>query len=268
MPEPHPPLSWESSSTIRTPSTSQTLPDEVITCLESARFLHLATCTDNRPHVSLMNYTYLPPNSRPLPSSTTSQATSQLPSGPAIIMTSNPSSKKTLNLLENPNVSLLVHDWVSSRPHNVSSTTSGRDQSPTGVRASSLANMLMQMNSAAVSSISATINGHATVLEPGTSEEKWCREQHLLNNTFEPTDTASSRQQRALSAADVFGTSPSDGSAGDGGRGSYIEDDGVRVVVVRIRDGRISDWKGGVKDWVIAEAEAGGEGEGRLVNGT
>lgn len=32
---------------------------------------------------------------------------------------------------------------------------------------------------------------------------------------------------------------------------SYIDDDGVRVVVVSIRDGRISDWKGEVKDWVI-----------------
>jgi hypothetical protein len=37
----------------------------------------------------------------------------------------------------------------------------------------------------------------------------------------------------------------------------------VKVVVVRIKDGRISDWKGGVKDWVIAEP---GQGQG-LVNG-
>lgn len=74
----------------------------------------------------------------------------------------------------------------------------------------------------------------------------------------------------------MFGTSPADGRAGDGGRGSYIEDEDVRVVVVRIKDGRISDWKGGVKDWVIRE---GGQGLGvggmdsyaeegrRLVNG-
>ena len=109
----------------------------------------------------------------------------------------------------------------------------------------------MQMNSAAVSSISATINGEAHVLEPGTYEERWCKEQHLANNTFEESND--SRQQRALSSPELFGTSPSDGRAGDGGRGSYIEDHDVRVVVVRIRDGRISDWKGGVKDWVIRE---------------
>lgn len=65
----------------------------------------------------------------------------------------------------------------------------------------------------------------------------------------------------------VLGTSP--GATGDGGRGSYIEGEDVRVVVVRIRDGRISDWKGGVKDWVIAESGAGaGDANGRqLPNG-
>jgi hypothetical protein len=187
-------------------------------------------------------------------------------------MTSNPRSKKTLNLVENPNVSLLVHDWVSHRPHNVTSrtTAAAREQSPSSGRASSLATMLMQMNSAAVSSISATINGEATVLEPGTEEEKWCREQHLANNTFESADPSASaqrRQQRALSSQDIFGTSPSDGSAGDGGRESYIEDGDVRVVVVRIRDGRISDWKGGVKDWVILEPGTGENGAVPMVNG-
>lgn len=187
-----------------------------------------------------MNYTYLP--SHPYP-------TTRLPAGPLVIMTTNPSSKKTLNLVQNPNVSLLVHDWVSSRPPNVSSG-GDRDRSPVGGRASSLATMLMQMNSAAVSSISATINGEAIVLDTGTEEERWCKEQHLANNTFE-SNGASGMQD----PSQLFSTSPSQPRSvhGDGGRGSYIEDQDVRVVVVRIQDGRISDWKGGVKDWVIAE---------------
>ena len=191
-----------------------------------------------------MNYTYLPAPSTSTPSHP------RLPSGPLIIMTSNPSSKKTINLLENPNVSLLVHDWVSSRPAPVASSTSERERSPVGARSSSLANMLMQLNSAAVSSISATINGETTVLQPGTEEERWCKEQHLANNTFEAGGGGGGGGQ------DLFGTSPTQGrsmSMGDGGRGSYIEDQDVRVVVVRIRDGRISDWKGGVKDFCLAE---------------
>ncbi|KAK0936117.1 hypothetical protein LTR48_006838 [Friedmanniomyces endolithicus] len=235
---------------------SDQLPDEVITCLQNARFLHLATCTNNRPHVSLMNYTYLPAPSPHQPSHP------RLPSGPLIIMTSNPSSKKTTNLLQNPNVSLLVHDWVSTRPPNIAST-SERERSPVGARSSSLANMLMQLNSAAVSSISATINGETTVLSPGTEEERWCKEQHLANNTFEANGAAQ----------DMFGTSPTQErsmSMGDGGRGSYIEDEDVRVVVVRIRDGRISDWKGGVKDFCLTNAsqtvdDRGGQAD--LVNG-
>jgi hypothetical protein len=191
-----------------------------------------------------MNYTYLP--SHPFASPT-------LRPGPVIIMTTNPSSKKTINLVQNPNVSLLAHDWVSSRPPNLASD---RERSPVGARAgrSSLANMLMSMNSAAVSSISATINGEANVLEAGTEEETWCKQQHLANNTFEAQATGSEQ---------LFGTSPEGARTGDGGRGSYIEDEEVKVVVVRIKDGRISDWKGGVKDWVIAE-HAQGE---RMVNG-
>lgn len=209
--------------------------------------LHLATCTANIPHVSLMNYTYLP--SHPFTSP-------NMQPGPVIIMTTNPESKKTINLVQNPNVSLLVHDWVSSRPPNITD----RERSPVGARAgrSSLANMLMSMNSAAVSSISATINGSAKVLESGTEEEKWCKQQHLAANTFEG---------QAEGSEQLFGTSPTSARTGDGGRGSYIEDEEVKVVVVRISDGRISDWKGAVKDWVIAESGQGGSRTDGLVNG-
>ncbi|KAK4950259.1 hypothetical protein LTR10_011240 [Elasticomyces elasticus] len=176
-------------------------------------------------------------------------------------MTSNPSSRKTLNLLENPNVSLLVHDWVSSRPPNVASAGE-RERSPVGGRSSSLATMLMQLNSAAVSSISATINGETSVLELGSEEERWCRERHLENNTFDTSNDGAS------GGRELFGRQ--DGGE-DGGRGSYIEDSEVRVVVVRIRDGRISDWKGGVKDFCLrdsgARAAVGQEDRGRSDGG-
>ncbi|KAF2861467.1 putative pyridoxamine phosphate oxidase [Piedraia hortae CBS 480.64] len=147
-------------------------------------------------------------------------------------MTSNQSSIKTTNLAKNPNASLLVHDWVSSRPPG------DRDRSPEGRRHSSLATMLMQMNSAAVSSISVTINGGATVLEPGTDEDKWCREQHLLNNDFDDAGEA------------MLGTSPTTARV-NGSRESYLANRDVRVVVVKINDGRISDWKGQIKDFAI-----------------
>jgi hypothetical protein len=196
-----------------------------------------------------MNYTYLPPS-----------PTTRFP---RIIMTTSPSSKKTLNLLQNPNVSLLVHDWVSSRPPNLGSGE--RERSPTGTgRSSSLATMLMQINSASVGQISATINGEARVLERGSEEERWCRGRHLEENRFDLNGSGSGENDGGF----LRRMQSQEGTAGANG---YIADEDVRVVVVRIRDGRVSDWKGGIKDFVLAadrgaEAaqEAGGQG---LVNG-
>lgn len=93
------PLNHEASAGSTNMQITHELPAEVVQCLENARFLHLATCTDNKPHVSLMNYTYLP--STPYSSS------------PVIVMTTNPASKKMNNLVANPSVSLLVHDCTS-----------------------------------------------------------------------------------------------------------------------------------------------------------
>lgn len=104
--------------------------------------------------------------------------------------------------------------------------------------------MLMNMNTSALSRISATINGEAQILDLGSEEEKWCKEMHLQNNTFGEDQNA----------ADLFDTSPGQQSSGDGGRGCYIEGEAVRAVVVTIRDGRIADWKGGVQDWAIGPA--------------
>lgn len=284
MADAQPPLAWQTSDSSH-PQQASTLPPEVVTCLENARFvstqlplltdlplampvdpalmlplqLHLATCTDNQPHVSLMNYTYLPSN--PFTSSSDASAAPSnhalLPSGPTIIMTTNPSSKKTLNLLSNPSVSLLVHDWVSHRP-----PTNSRSISPDGRRTgnparSSLATLLMGMNTSAMGSISATINGTAHVLPQGSEEEKWCKLQHLENNTFEEHPMGATAASAGANATSDSTPSAAFAAGGgeDGGRGAFVEDEDVRVVVVKIRDGRIADWKGGVKDWVLASEE-------------
>jgi hypothetical protein len=225
-------------------ATSSTgLPEEVVTCLENARFvshhrtpiiainliylrdqLHLATSNNDCPHVSLMKYTYLPST----PFSPT----------PTIIMTTPLSSQKTLNLEANPRVSILVHDWVSHRPPTLSSSP-GFGTSPTDHHRSSLANLLLGLNTASLSRISVSLNGAATFLEPGSEEETWCKTQHKEHNTFDES-----------SEAGQFGAGAEDGSAG-----SYIEGEQVRVVLVKIRDGRISDWKETVKDFTVQDEE-------------
>ncbi|KAI9813494.1 MAG: hypothetical protein M1832_006292 [Thelocarpon impressellum] len=240
MTDVHPPLNYRASASVTNHQASTGLPAEVVGCLKNARFLHLATCNALYPHVSLMNYTYL--------------ASSPYSSHPTIIMTTNPSSKKTFNLVGNPHVSLLVHDWVSHRPPTTTSTSTGRSTSPQpqGAGSSSLASLLQNLNSSALSSISTTINGEARLLEPDTAEEAYYKRVHLENNTFgeQARDEAPSGDGGAVGGRD------------DGGRGCFIEGEEVRVVAVKVRDGRIADWKGSVRDWSVVEAgEAGEAGE-------
>lgn len=192
-----------------------------------------------------MNYTYLP-------STPYSQH-------PTIIMTTPPSSRKTHNLESNPRVSLLVHDWVSHRPPTLGQP--GRSPSPSrpNPRSGSLAELLLGMNTASLSRISTTINGQARIVPGGSEEEAWCKTQHLANNTFSPAEDsyASSPVDGGLwGGGGLERQAQQDSQEGDGGTKCYVEGEEVRVVVVTIRDGRIADWKGVVRDWGVGEEDA------------
>lgn len=259
MADAHLALRTGASLTSASAETSKTLPAEVANCLKNARFvrcpapqkrsgynqantvqLHLATCDALYPHVSLMNYTYL--------------ASSPYTSHPTIIMTTNPSSKKTVNMIKNPRVSLLVHDWVSHRPPTTAADPDRSSSPPRQATTSSLATLLLNLNTSALSSISATINGTARIVERGTDEERFFRQRHLENNTFDGGEEGQAGQDGGR-------------SEGDGGRGCYIEGEEVRVVAVRVKDGRIADWKGGVKDWRLEDADEEDDAAGDGVNG-
>jgi len=189
-----------------------------------------------------MNYTFL--------------SSTPYDSHPTIIMTTNLSSKKTLNLINNPRVSLLVHDWVSHRPPTRAPDPAREGSPPPAATQSSLATLLLNLNTSALSSISTTINGTARIVAQGTEEERWCKEKHLENNTF---------GDQAREEQGFFGSIP---QAPDGGASCYIDGEDVRVVTVRVTEGRIADWKGGVKDWFLGESN-GQEDRGRpaMVNG-
>ncbi|POS81314.1 hypothetical protein DHEL01_v200290 [Diaporthe helianthi] len=227
---------------------TSSLPPEVIQCLENARFLHLATCTDNIPNVSLMNYTYLP-------------SSPYSPSEPVIVMTTNPASKKMANLMTNPHVSLLVHDWVSHRPPTSTSRRLSGGASSVSPSRSSLASLLLNLNTSAMSSISATINGSARVVAAGTDEERFYRQAHLENNTFDDD---------ANTGFNPFGQpTPGQSAAGtteDGGRECFVAGEEVRVIVVAVRGVRTSDWKGNVNEWELVPPAAAHQ-QPPLVNG-
>ncbi|PYI17097.1 pyridoxamine phosphate oxidase [Aspergillus japonicus CBS 114.51] len=233
----NPPLSYEASASTCHPHVASTLPTEVVSSLKNSRFLHLATTDGMTPHISLMSYTYLP--------------STPFDPYPTIIMTTNPSSRKTNQILTNPRVSLLVHDWVSHRPPTRAPHPGGdREGSPPpAATRSSLASLLLNLNTSALSSISTTIAGTARVLEPGSEEEEWCKTQHLENNTFEEEIGTFGQQVQQQPGAR---------------RPSISIDSDVRVVTVQVREGRIADWKGGVRDWQLVRE---GESQESLVNG-
>ncbi|KAK5094476.1 hypothetical protein LTR70_004088 [Exophiala xenobiotica] len=252
MSQNNPPLNYEPSLTGINQLTSTTLPPEVTQCLKNARYLHLATIarpltsddpSPPAPHVSLMNYTFLPSYSW----------NNTLPQ-PVILMTTNTQSLKTQNLRHNPRVSLLVHDWSSHRPPTAAPATATSDNRsgspPATAPPSSLASLLLNLNTSALSSFSTTISGEARFLDSGSEEERWCKEAHLANNTFEG---------QLSTEAGYFGSSTGgavqESSSGGGDAGGYIEGNDVRVVLVPVRTGRISDFKGGVRDWQIIDAD-------------
>lgn len=127
--------------------------------------------------------------------------------------------------------------------------------------------MLLNLNTSAVSSISATINGAGRVLDAPSSaasthaaeEEAFYRARHLENNTFvddaslPANGVAQMLQAQAQRHADGQGQGQTQAQQ-DGGAGCFVAGEEVRVIVVTIRDVRISDWKGGVRDWVIVPA--------------
>ncbi|KZF19278.1 hypothetical protein L228DRAFT_241938 [Xylona heveae TC161] len=230
-----------SSTTVTNLPPAFSLPSEVVACLKNARFLHLGTCDELFPHVSLMNYTYLP--------------STPFTPNPVVIMTTSPSSKKTQHMAKNPHVSLLVHDWVSHRPPTRPSDAGVEGSPPRPAPRSSLASMLLDLNSSSLSRISATINGVARLVSQGSDEEAWYKALHVENNSFE---------DQAQGGVGLQGAPGSQGS----GRDWTIEGEEVRVVVVQPQDGSIADWKGGVKDWSLEDTVSEDRGRQQpLVNG-
>lgn len=193
-----------------------------------------------------MNYTYLP--SSPFS-----------PSEPVIVMTTNPASKKMHNLTTNPHVSLLVHDWVSHRPPTTNARRLSGGAASVSPSRSSLASLLLNLNTSAMSSISATINGSARVVAAGTDEERFYRQAHLDNNTF---DSATGAGFNPFGQPGGAADGPASGTE-DGGRECFVAGEEVRVIIVGVRGVRISDWKGNVKDWELV----GPAQQPSLVNG-
>ena len=118
------------------------------------------------------------------------------------------------------------------------------------------------MNTASLSRISTTINGIAEIVPAASEQESWYKAQHLANNTFASNDEdlySSSPVHGGLWGGGGLartGAREDDIREGDGGTRCYVQGDEVKVVIVKVKDGRIADWKGQVRDWALQAPES------------
>lgn len=129
----------------------QQLPSSVSNLLKSAKYLHLATATTRGvPEVTLMNYHYLPGHELP-----TVNDNSEKNEEKNYILLSSEKSVQYINILQNPNVSLLLHDWTVAKTLNKSTEND---------TTSDLFNLLKNLNQSELSKVSATLTGKASVV--------------------------------------------------------------------------------------------------------
>jgi hypothetical protein len=153
--------------------------------------------------------------------------TSPYSTHPVIIMTTNQASRKTANIVANHNVSLNVHGWTPVR-------APGPNRRPS---ITPMASALYQRNVEDMTGIGATIGGSAHLAPTGSEEEKFYIEEHLKNH----------------SSGDVPEVSLQ-GTADERGSRHVIAGEQVRIIIVEIKDVRISDLDGNIQDWEIVPA--------------
>lgn len=134
------------------------LPDNVTSLLKSTRFVHLATSLNDIPHVTLMNYTYYHKDNIDM-----------------IIITTPKKSIKYDNMINNANVSLLVHDWMSAKSN---------DQ-PKGERRNSLYELLANLNKNEISRVSVMLAGKAELIEPKNELHQFYLSLHQNNSKID-----------------------------------------------------------------------------------
>jgi pyridoxamine 5'-phosphate oxidase-like protein len=172
-----------------------------------------------------MQFTYLP--------------SSPYTRSPVVVMFTDPASKKAHNLMANPKVSLLIHDMVPQRH----ASGEGGSLSAYIRNITTMAALIPHSGE----TTSATINGSARVVEAGSEEEGFFREKHLRKLT-----------PGLLTAPTLQSVRGGNGVADERAEGFIWSGKDIRVVVVEIRDVRMSDPSGNATVYVI-EPERNGQ---------
>ncbi|SCU80720.1 LAFA_0C00804g1_1 [Lachancea sp. 'fantastica'] len=179
-------------------SSPASLPEHVLTLLKTSKYLHLATCSKPEciPSVSLMNYTYISPERVYKPKSSVSNYSADAADkgGHYIIMATQKNTEKYENILHNPQVSVLIHDWVTAKklslrkssmsntPTPAESSQELSSQAANADHPSRLLNLLQELNQSELSQMSATLQGHAEHLDTFSDEFDYYEQELLKAN--------------------------------------------------------------------------------------
>ncbi|CAB4255600.1 similar to Saccharomyces cerevisiae YPR172W Protein of unknown function, transcriptionally activated by Yrm1p along with genes involved in multidrug resistance [Maudiozyma barnettii] len=139
------------------------LPKQLLHLIKTSKYVHIATCgNDCAPSASLMNYIYVP----------TDSTFETRDKNDYIIFATSRDTEKYMNILTNPTVALLFHDWVAAnnlsiRKHSINEYT---DETANKEK---LENFLDELDDSELNQISATIKGEADFINPLGPESKY-----------------------------------------------------------------------------------------------
>ncbi|KAG8202713.1 hypothetical protein GWM34_02344, partial [Candida africana] len=174
-------------------SQKESLPESVLNLLNSSRFIHLATCLDNKPHVSLMNYTFV-----------------RQGDDNVVIVSTPRKTTKFENMLSNPNVSLLIHDWISVK------NTAGQslEEPSASPKRNSLYELLANFNRNELSRVSVMLDGEAKILDKTVDGKDFdfYKSLHLNNSKIDHAQVK-----------------------------NYIENDDNALIIIRITNCKVTD---------------------------
>lgn len=163
-------------------SCTNRFPDHLINLIKTSKYVHLATCSKEAiPSVSLMNYTYIPADKAFKGSNDCD--------GDYIIFATFKDTEKYENMSSNPVVSLLFHDWITANNLSVRKNSLSQTSTPDPVATTSISNypskllnLLQEMNQSELNEMSATLRGHAKIVDLNTEEFNYYKKLLLRTN--------------------------------------------------------------------------------------
>lgn len=169
-------------------SCTRNFPSHLVELIKSSKYVHLATASnDCIPSLSLMNYIYVPAEA-------TFGHENAKCKDDYIIFATFATTEKYTNILSNPTVALLFHDWITANNLSVKKTTTSQTVTPntqsdvspvtdsTSSHPSKLLNLLQQLNQSELNEMSATIRGLAEPIDPSSEESDYYKKLLLKNN--------------------------------------------------------------------------------------